>query len=82
MNETINVHSEGPLILPFLPLIIFTIPFLILVAFLAKRKGVNLILAVFVGLFPMANILFALWLASKTDLDILKRLKQIEDTKS
>ena len=82
MNETINVHSEASLILPFLPLIIFTLPFLILVAFLAKRKGVNLILAVFVGLFPMANILFALWLASKTDLDILKRLKQIEDTKS
>ena len=78
MNETIIAHSETPLMLQFLPLIIFTLPFLILVAFLAKRKGFNIIIAIVVGLFPMINILFALWLASQTDTAILDRLNKLE----
>jgi len=82
MNETIVAPSLPPFILSLLPLMIVTLPLLVLISFIAKRKGVNIVLAIILGLIPMVNMLFALWLASKTDLDILRRLKGIEDTKS
>jgi len=78
MNETISVESQTAGLLAFVPLIIFTLPFLLLIAFLAKRKGINIFLAVVVGLIPMANILFALWLASRTDTMVLERIAKLE----
>jgi uncharacterized membrane protein len=51
---------------------------LLLIAFLAKRKGINIFLAVVIGFIPMANIVFALWLASRTDITVLQRLENLE----
>ena len=46
---------------------------------MAKRKGVNVFLSLLIGIIPMANIAFALWIASKTDVAILERLKRLEE---
>jgi hypothetical protein len=81
MNETILVQSEVPAIVSFLPLMIFTLPFIILIAFMAKRKGKNVFLSVLFGIIPFANIIYALWLASQTDIDLLKRIEAIENKK-
>ena len=72
---------DFPIILRLVPLAIFTLPFLILIGFIAKRKGINLLLALIVGIIPMLNIAFAFWLASRTDIAVLDRLKMLEAKK-
>lgn len=80
MNETVVVQPEVPVILQFVPLIIFTLPFLILIGFMANRKGKSVVLSLLCGLVPFLNIIYALWLASQTDADLLRRLEALENT--
>lgn len=61
-----------------LPMLIMYVPFLIVLGFVAKRKGFHPALAILIGIFPIANVVFAFYLASKTDRSILQRLEALE----
>lgn len=63
-----------------LPMLVMYVPFLIVLGFVAKRKGFHPALAILIGIFPIANVVFAFYLASKTDLAILRRLSELENT--
>ncbi len=63
----------------FIPMLIFLIPFLIVLGFVAKRKGFPPALAIVIGIFPVANVIFAFYLASTTDKAVLQRLTALEE---
>ena len=71
--------SQAPMWIQFVPLIIFTLPWLILLAFIAKRKGINIFLAIVLGCIPLVNFIFAFYVVSRTDTEILDRLKVLEE---
>lgn len=70
--------ASPPGFLQFVPLIVLTIPFLVLVIFMAKRKGKSVALFVILGLIPMVNMVAALWLASQTDAAVLREIDEIK----
>jgi len=80
--EPVSPPPAGSSFGMFVPMIVMTVPFLIVLGFIAKRKGFHPALAVLIGIFPIANVVFALYLASKTDLSVLKRLSVLEKDKS
>lgn len=63
--------------LQFVPLLIITIPFLITMFFLARRKGRSFVVYFLLGLIPGVNIIAALWLASQTDASVRKELEEL-----
>ena len=66
-------------ILQFIPIIILTIPFVALTAYIAIKKGGNPILWSFIGFIPFINFCGVLWLLSQID----KRLQvQIQELKN
>ena len=67
-----------PVWVSFVPLVIITIPFLIMICFLARRKGRSLALYFVLGLIPGVNMLSALWLASQTDESIRAELADLK----
>ena len=52
--------------------------FAFLCAHIGRRKGVGLGAAI-LGSFPAWFVLFAFWLASHTDKDVLERMKRLEE---
>jgi ABC-type polysaccharide/polyol phosphate export permease len=67
-----------PFWISLVPLVLITIPFLIMICFLARRKGRNLALYFLLGLIPGVNMLSALWLASQTDVSIRAELADLK----
>src|SRR2546426_842495 len=67
-----------PLWTSFVPLAIITVPFLIMICFLARRKGKSLALYFLLGLIPGVNMLSALWLASQTDESVRAELAELK----
>jgi len=63
----------------FLPMLVVWLPFIIVLGFVAKRKGFHPALAIAIGFLPIANVIFAFYLASKTDLSVLQRLRALEE---
>ncbi len=73
--ETTNVPP--PLWVTFVPLAIITVPFLVMILFLARRKGKSLLVYFLLGLIPGANMIAALWLASQTDASVKAELEEL-----
>jgi hypothetical protein len=67
-----------PFWISFVPLVLITIPFVIMICFLARRKGRSLALYFFLGFIPGVNMLSALWLASQTDEAIKAELADLK----
>jgi cell division protein FtsB len=61
----------------FVLLIVLTLPFLITMLFLARRKGKSLVVYLLLGLIPGANTIAALWLASQTDASVKAELEDL-----
>jgi hypothetical protein len=59
------------------PLIIITVPFLITMFFLARRKGRSYVVYFLLGLIPGVNAIAALWLASQTDASVKAELEEL-----
>jgi ABC-type polysaccharide/polyol phosphate export permease len=61
----------------FVPLLIITLPFLVMMFFLARRKGRSFVAYCFLGLIPGVNFITALWLASQTDASVQAELDEL-----
>jgi TRAP-type mannitol/chloroaromatic compound transport system permease large subunit len=59
-------------------MVIIIIPFLIMICFLARRKGRSLALYFLLALIPGVNMLATLWLASQTDKSIREELADLK----
>ena len=70
-------HLPPPLWTSFVPLVLITVPFLITMFFLARRKGKSFIPYLLLGLVPGVNAIAALWLASQTDASIIAELEEL-----
>ena len=70
-------HIAPPLWTSFVPLILITVPFLITMFFLARRKGKSFIPYLLLGLVPGVNAIAALWLASQTDASVKAELEEL-----
>ena len=67
-----------PQFLQFVPLIILTIPMLVIVCALARRKGRSVVIASVLGLIPFVNMLAAVWFASLTDQSVLDEIQALK----
>ena len=83
LNATPPPNGGGVSISEIIPYLCFVVPVLIMMFFLARRKGHRYWPYFFLGLIPLVNILAMLWLLSFTDAyvilaleDIKKRLKE------
>jgi len=74
--ETTSVSSQ-PVWVSFIPLLILTVPFLIMMIFLALRKGRSLPLYILLAFIPGVNVIAALWLASQTDASVTAELADL-----
>ena len=74
--ETTTVPTP-PLWVSFVPLLLLTIPFLIMMIFLARRKGKSLLLYVLLAFITGVNVISALWLASQTDVSVRAELADL-----
>jgi hypothetical protein len=72
-----TTHVQPPLWVSFVPLVIITVPFLVMMLFLARRKGKSLTVYFLLGLIPVANMVAALWLASQTDASVKAELEDL-----
>ena len=66
-----------PVWVSFVPLLIITIPFLVTMFFLARRKGKNFLPYFILGLIPLANFIAVIWLASQTDASVKAELEDL-----
>lgn len=76
MTPTTTPPSPS-LIVTFIPLLIFTLPFLIVICMMVRRKGKSVLLYFVLGLIPFVNAVMALWLASQTDASIKAELAEL-----
>ena len=72
-----TTQIPAPLWAQFVPLCVLTIPFLVLIVFLARRKGANAAVYILLGLIPVVNFIAALWLASQTDASVKAELEEL-----
>lgn len=79
MNETLTAPSEAPLIIQFIPLIIFSFLFAILIVSIAIRKGKNVVISFICAMIPFVSFIYAIWLASQTDAKLLQRIEDLEN---
>ena len=73
-----TTHIPPPLWAQFVPICLLTIPFLVLMVFLARRKGANVAVYLLLGLIPVVNFIAALWLASQTDASVKAELEELK----
>jgi ABC-type polysaccharide/polyol phosphate export permease len=74
--ETPNVPP--PLWMSFVPLVIITLPFLVTMFFLARRKGRSVVAYLLLGIIPIVNMIAAVWLASQTDASVRAELDELK----
>jgi hypothetical protein len=72
-----TTYTPPPLWTQLVPLFVITIPFLVLMIFLAGRKGRNVAVYILLGLIPVVNFVAALWLASQTDASVKAELEEL-----
>lgn len=63
-----------PTWIQFVPLMLLTIPMVVLLCAMARRKGRSVAVAFVLGLIPLVNMMSAIWFASLTDRSILDEL--------
>jgi len=74
--ETTTV-SPPPIWVSLFPLLIIAVPLLIMMVFLARRKGKSLALYVLLAFIPCVNVMSAIWLASQTDATVTAELAEL-----
>jgi hypothetical protein len=62
---------------PFIPIMIMTVPILILNIFIALRKGKNSVLFGILSLLPLVGFYIAIYLSSLTDKSIEEKIDKI-----
>jgi len=80
-----NNVSAPPSWAAFIPLFIMLVPFLVMMCFIVRRKGINIFPVILLGFIPLVNILTLIWLASQTDASVkaeIADLKRRLDAKS
>jgi hypothetical protein len=60
------------------PIVLLSIPFLIMNGFIAFRKGKSPILFVILALIPIANIFISMWLISLPDESVLRDVEALK----
>lgn len=72
--------STSPLLLlvQILPIFVLTIPFLIFNGIIAKRKGRNPVEFVLLSLIPFVGMFIILWLASLSDIAVIKDIEALK----
>jgi hypothetical protein len=60
---------------------IVMIPLAIMIYFIAERKGRSPAVAL-LGLIPLVNMLYALWLCSLTDVSVLREIESLKQKPS
>jgi len=69
--------QQQPGFLAFIPLIMMTMPIVIINIFIAKRKGRNPILHGALSLIPLVGFYLAIYLASLTDKSVGEKIDKI-----
>ena len=70
--------AETPsLLVSFLPLIIFTIPFIFLNSAIASRKGKNAFLYTILSIIPLVGLYLSIYLSSLTDKSLRYKIEKI-----
>jgi hypothetical protein len=73
------MYDDHMMMMPFVPLLVFTIPLAIGNAFLARRLGRSVALWVILSLIPGINFIFFYYVAYIVVFAVLDRLKAIGD---
>jgi hypothetical protein len=78
-------NLAGPDLIVIAPILVmlsaFHLPFVIVMGFIAQRKGQSVPLFCILGFIPIVNVVSAVWLASLLDTTVQKCLAELE-TKS
>ncbi len=69
--------NEPPQLAAFIPMIVISIPIIIMNILLAKRKGQNMTLYFFISIIPFVGYFAAIYLASLTDKSINEKIDRI-----
>jgi hypothetical protein len=70
--------TQPIVIMQFLPLMLITIPFVIVVLSISKRKGISSLQSAILALIPFVNFMYSLWLASLPDKNLVERIEKLE----
>jgi hypothetical protein len=77
-----NAPHSPPMFLQLIPLLILTVPLVLIVCALARRKGRSVAAGLVLGLIPFVNVLSAIWLASLTDQSLLDEINSLKERAS
>jgi hypothetical protein len=78
-GEDIAMYGDHMMMMPFVPLLLISIPFAVGNAFLARRLGKSVALWVVLSLIPGVNFLFFYYVAYIVIYSMLDRLRAIGD---
>jgi hypothetical protein len=73
-----HAPTPPPFVVQIVPYFLIVVPVLVMMFFLARRKGKPFWPYLLLGLIPVANMLAALWLASQTDAAVRAQLDELQ----
>ncbi|MBN2436413.1 MAG: hypothetical protein JXK07_14215 [Spirochaetes bacterium] len=70
-------NQQPNMLVSFMPMILLTIPMIVLNCKVAKRKGRSQVLYLILSVIPIVNFFSCLYLISLTDIEVVEKLNSI-----